>query len=88
MTDNPEPNKNMLIVGINMGVLIAYTFCLRLISPDADSVIGLALIIAIHFVLCMFLANIRKYTKAFLLSAAAVILIGYSTCYIAYGVFH
>jgi hypothetical protein len=34
----------------------------------------------------MFLAIIPNYTKAFLLSALAVVLIGFSTCWMAYSI--
>jgi hypothetical protein len=86
MTDKPEPNKNMLVVGTNMGVLIGYTIYYRLTNPEGEGFIGLAFFIAMHFVICLLLAIIPRYTKAFLLSAAAVVLIGFSTCFIAYSI--
>jgi len=86
MVNNKNSNKNMVVVAINIGLLIGYTLYVRLTSPDNESIIGLAFFIAIHFILCMFLAIIPNYTKAFLLSALAVVLIGFSTCWMAYSI--
>jgi len=86
MTDNKSLNKNMPVVAINMAVLIGYTLYIRITSPDGESVIGLAFIIAMHFMLCLFLAIIPKYSKGFLLSALAVVLVGFSTCWLAYSI--
>lgn len=79
-------NKNMAVVAVNLGLLIGYTIYIRVTSPDGESVIGLAFIIAIHFILCLFLAFIPKYSKGFLLSALAVVLVGFSTCCLAYSI--
>ena len=86
MTVNPHANRNMIIVAINVGILIGYTIYTRMTSSDDESIIGLAFLIAGHFVLCMFLAIFPNYTKAFLLSALAVVLIGFSTCFMAYSI--
>jgi len=86
MADIKSSNKNMIVVGINMGLLIGYTLYIRLISPDGESIIGLAFIIGFHFFLCLLLAIIPKYSKGFLLSALAVVLVGFSTCWIAYSI--
>lgn len=77
----------MLIVGINIALLIAYTLTIRLCSPSAYGGIFVAFLIVIHFLICVLLAAfIKNYRKGFLLSAAAVLLIGFSTCYLAYSV--
>lgn len=79
-------NKNMVVVAINLGLLIGYTIYIRVTSTNGESVIELAVIIAMHFILCLFLALIPKYSKGFLLSALAVVLVGFSTCWLAYSI--
>jgi len=84
MTDQQKSNKNMTIVGINMALLVAYTLFIRIDGGGGEGVIILAGIIGIHFVLCLLLTIIPNMGKGFLLSALAVLLIGFSTCYVAY----
>jgi hypothetical protein len=84
MTDKQKANKNMTIVAINMALLIAYTLLIRIYGGGGEGVIFLAFIIAMHFALCLLLAIIPNLGKGFLLSALAVLLIGFSTCYVAY----
>jgi len=76
----------MLIVGITIVILVGYTLFIRLTSDNGESIIAVAFFIAMHFALCLLLALVPYSRKGFLLSAAAVVLIGFSTCYIAYGV--
>ena len=52
MADIKSSNKNMIVVGINVGLLIGYTLYIRLISPDGESIIGLAFIIGFSFFSC------------------------------------
>jgi hypothetical protein len=77
----------MLIVLINMVVLIAYTLFIRISSHDAYAIIPLAFIIFWHCVICLILGlSWEKFRRAFLLSSLAVILIGFSTCVIAFNI--
>ena len=75
----PAPNKSMLIAGINLGVLAAYTIFLRINNQELI-ILGEAFLIAIQIVICLITA-IFVYRKAFLLSALLVLLIGLSTCF-------
>jgi hypothetical protein len=88
-----KSNRNMIVVAINIAVLIVYTLYLRLTNSDGESILVVALLIAFHFLLCAVIGIIcavivpaRKYMNGFLLSALAVVLIGFSTCYLAYSI--
>lgn len=88
-----ESNRNMIVVAINIAVLVAYTLLIRLTNGGGESILAVAFLIAFHFLLCAVIAIIcaaivpaKKYTKGFLLSALAVVLIGFSTCYLAYSI--
>lgn len=72
----------MLIVGINLLVLAAYTIYLR-INNEELIILGEAFLIAIQLVVCLITA-IFIYRKEFLLSAALVLLIGFSTCWVVF----
>lgn len=72
-------NKSMLIVGINLAILAAYTIFLR-INKEELIVLGEALLIAAQIIICLITA-IFVQRKAFLLSALLVLLIGFSTCF-------
>jgi hypothetical protein len=89
-----KDNRNMVVVAINIAILVLYTLYIRLTSPGGESVLIVALLIAFHFLLCAVIGIIcaaivpaKKYTNSFLLSALAVLLIGFSTCYLAYAIY-
>jgi hypothetical protein len=79
---NQKKDRTMRIVGINVIVLIGYTLWAR-ISAGNDGALMLAFLIAIHFFICLLIAPF-VYSRGFVLSALAVLLIGFSTCYLAY----
>jgi len=88
-----KSNRNMIVVAINIALLVIYTLYIRLTSPDGESILAVALLIAFHFLLCAVIGIIcaaivpaKKYMNAFLLSALLVVLIGFSTCYLAYAI--
>lgn len=77
----------MLIVLINMVVLIAYTLFVRISSHNAYAIIPLAFIIFWHSIICFVLGLVwEKFRWSFFLSALAVVLIGFSTCAIAFNI--
>lgn len=78
----PAPNKNMLIVGINLALLAAYTIFLRINNQELI-ILGEAFLIAIQIAICLITA-IFVYRKAFLLSALLILLIGLSTCFVVF----
>jgi len=75
----PEPNHKILIVGINLAVLAAYTIYFS-INKEELIIIVEAFFIAIQIIICLVMA-IAIYHKEFLLSALVVLLIGFSTCW-------
>jgi hypothetical protein len=87
MNDTPSQKKDkaMLIVAINVAVMIAYTLYIRITDSGGNGVIVLAFIMAIHVLLCLIISPF-KFSKGFVLSALAVLLIGFSTCYLAYSI--
>ncbi|MDN3580409.1 hypothetical protein [Mucilaginibacter flavus] len=72
-------SKSMLIAGINLALLAAYTIFLRINNQELI-ILGEAVLIAIQIIICLITA-IFVYRKAFLLSALLVLLIGLSTCF-------
>ena len=74
----------MQIVGINLCVMFVYSLIIRTVGGNYG-VFLLAIIIGAHFIICTFISPFI-YGKAFLLSALAVLLIGFSTCFIAYSI--
>ncbi len=91
MEEKPLPNKSMIVTTANVVVLIIYTLLLRFTNNDNESIIAVAFIIVFHFILCLIIGLIciaiprsKAYGKGFLLSSLAVLLIGFSTCYLAY----
>ncbi|RYU86558.1 hypothetical protein EWM62_18055 [Mucilaginibacter terrigena] len=80
--EEPEKKKTKthdIIIGVNMLILIIYTIALR-INHDEYNFIVDAMLIALQVVLCLIIA-IFTNARAFLLSAALVLLIGFATCY-------
>jgi hypothetical protein len=80
----PITKPSIVIVGINIAVLIAYTIYFRFIERGQYNIIGVAFLVGIQVALCLILA-IFIYHKEFLLSAALVLVIGFSTCWLAFG---
>jgi uncharacterized membrane protein HdeD (DUF308 family) len=88
-----KSNRNMIVVAINIAILVVYTLLIRLTNTDGESILAVAFLIAFHFLLCGIIGIVcaaivpaRKYMNGFLLSALAVVLIGFSTCYLAYSI--
>lgn len=81
-TENQNKDKTMLIAGINIAIMLVYTLLIRIFGGQYGA-LGLALVIAVHFVICLLISPFI-YSKGFLLSALGVLLIGFSTCYLAY----
>ncbi len=82
-----EMSNNTLAVVINMVLLIAYTLYIRLNDPNADSIFTLVVFIALHFIACFVLAlALKDYRKGLFLASALVLLVGFSTCYLAYSI--
>ena len=87
MEKEKRKDNTMLIVLINTILLITYTLYIRITSNNAEDFIGLAFVIFWHCVICLILGLFwEKFRRAFLLSSLAVILIGFSTCVIAFSV--
>jgi hypothetical protein len=85
MSEDEKFKSQIKIVGINVLVLVIYTSALKLLNPSARGednlgvAIILALLIGIHVLICLILwASLNS--KYWLLSALAVLLIGFSTC--------
>jgi len=83
--EKEKSNKNSLIAGINLGLLIAYTLYIRIAGGSGYSIIFLAAIIFFHFLTALIIYAFTSL-KGFLLSAALIVLIGFSTCVIAYSI--
>lgn len=85
----PGGNANMYVIGGNMLLLVFYTIYIKTNDPNSDSIIALAFIIGFHVLLnivagipLLFFRKLEKYGKACLLSSLAVLLIGFSTCFL------
>ena len=83
MAENSTSKNKIIIVGINLMLLAAYTIYFKL-NPEELIIIGEAFFIAAHVVMCLILA-IFICRKEFLLSALLVLLIGFSTCWVVFG---
>jgi hypothetical protein len=81
----PQRQPKWVVVAINVTVMVAYTVYLRFVDRGQYNIIGDAMLIAIHVVLCLVLA-IFAFSKEFLLSAALVLVIGFSTCWLVFAV--
>ncbi len=81
---NPEKNQKIIIIGVNLAVLAAYTIY-NSVHRDHDGyiVIGEAFFIAVQIIICLITA-IFVCRKEFLLSALVVLLIGFSTCWVVF----
>ena len=80
--ENQKKDKTMSIAGINLGIMFFYTVVIRA-SLGMGGAMLLAVIIAFHIIICLLISPFI-YAKGFLMSALAVLLIGFSTCYLAY----
>ena len=65
----PEPNRKMIIAGINLAVLVAYTIYFWAFDHESLIIFAEAGAIVIQLIICLILA-IFVYRKAFLFSAA------------------
>jgi hypothetical protein len=86
MSEIEKPKPQMKIVGINLLVMVVYTILCRIGSKN-DGFIMVALLVVLHtvgcFIACMVSAIVGRYKHLvgiWLLSALAVLLIGFSTC--------
>ncbi|MDF2432506.1 MAG: hypothetical protein JWP44_2137 [Mucilaginibacter sp.] len=73
----------MIIVLLNIAVLMIYTLVLKPLMKGDYDILLLCALLAVHFVLCI-ITSIFYNTKAYLLSAAIIFLIGFSTCAYAF----
>ena len=81
-----EKGNNYWIVGFNLFAMVLYTIISRVTTGD-DGFIYSAILIALHIILCfissivtVFVPSLKKTSSMWLLSALAVLLIGFSTC--------
>jgi hypothetical protein len=81
--NNSNPNTKMIIVGINLLVLIAYTIYWRVFNNEELIILVEAIFIAFQVAFCLIMA-IFVYRKELLLSALVVLLIGFSSCWIVF----
>lgn len=81
--NNSNPNTKMIIVGINLLVLIAYTIYLRVFNNEELIILVEAIFIAFQVAFCLIMA-IFVYRKELLLSALVVLLIGFSSCWVVF----
>ncbi|BAU53634.1 hypothetical protein MgSA37_01803 [Mucilaginibacter gotjawali] len=79
MEEKKKKDNTMLIVLINIVVLIIYTIVLKSLMKGDYDILALFAVIGTHFVICI-ITSIFYKTKAFLLSAAIIFLVGFSTC--------
>jgi hypothetical protein len=80
----PQRQPKWVVVTINIAVMVAYTVYFRFVDKGQYNFIAIAMLIAIHVLLCLVLA-IFVFSKEFLLSAALVLVIGFSTCWLVFG---
>jgi len=87
MDEEKIKDNTMVVVLINMVVLIGYTLFIRINSHNAYAIIPLAFVIFWHFFICFILGLAwKKFRRPLLLSSLAVVLIGFSTCAIAFNI--
>jgi hypothetical protein len=82
MDEKKKKDNTMMIVLINIVVLIIYTIVLKPLMKGDYDILALLAFLGAHFVLCVIISIFYK-TKAFLLSAAIIFLVGFSTCVFA-----
>lgn len=76
-------NNKMIVAGINLLILMAYTVYFRKFAYEELIILAEAISIFIHVLLCLVLA-IFVLRKEFLFSALIVLLIGFSSCWIVF----
>jgi hypothetical protein len=87
--DDVKPKPNYGIVGINLIVTIGYTALCRLSAGNAKgedmwgSGLFLLMLIGVHMFTCIVIAG-TSGKKEWLLSGLLVVLIGLSSCWIAF----
>lgn len=75
---------NIHIIAINLIILLGYTVALRFFEANEANFIIDALLIFLQFLICILGAGMYgKFRKEFVLSSVLVLLIGFSTCYLA-----
>lgn len=80
----PVSNK-MMVVGINLAILAAYTIFFRWVVNEELIILAEAVVIFLHVILCLILA-IFALRKEFLFSALVVLLIGFSSCWVVFSI--
>ncbi|SEN80707.1 hypothetical protein SAMN05192574_104208 [Mucilaginibacter gossypiicola] len=78
-------NNKMIVVGINLLVLVAYTIYFRWIVNEELIILAEAVFIFLHVLLCLIVA-IFALRKEFLFSALVVLLIGFSSCWVVFSI--
>lgn len=73
----------MLIVGINIIIMVAYTSYTRYEMQGELNIILNAFFVGVHLSICLVLA-IFVFRREFLLSALFVLLVGFSTCWVVF----
>ena len=85
-TQKKSPGSNkMMVVGINLARLAAYTIYFRWGVNEEFIIIAEAFVIFLHILLCLILA-IFAWRKEFLFSALVVLLIGFSSCWVVFSI--
>ncbi|MGF7074806.1 hypothetical protein ABIC84_002749 [Mucilaginibacter sp. 3215] len=85
-TQKKSPGSNkMMVVGINLAILAAYTIYFRWVVNEEFIIIAEAFVIFLHILLCLILA-IFALRKEFLFSALVVLLIGFSSCWVVFSI--
>jgi hypothetical protein len=85
MAEKKDSNSKMIVVGINLLILIAYTIYFRWLAYEELIILAEAVFIFVHVVLCLILA-IFVLRKEFLFSALVVLLIGFSSCWVVFSI--
>ncbi|TFF33615.1 hypothetical protein [Mucilaginibacter psychrotolerans] len=81
----PHREPKWVVVAINIAIMVAYTLYFRFGDQGQENIIAIAMLIVAQVVLCLILA-IFVFSKEFLLSAAMVLVIGFSTCWLVFAV--
>ncbi|WP_413667191.1 hypothetical protein ACEN9X_22100 [Mucilaginibacter sp. Mucisp86] len=77
--------NKMIVVGVNLAILAAYTIYFRWVANEELIIIAEAFVIFLHVILCLILA-IFALRKEFLFSALVVLLIGFSSCWVVFSI--
>jgi hypothetical protein len=85
-TQKKAPGSNkMIVVGVNLAILVAYTIYFRWVVNEELIILAEAVVIFLHVLLCLILA-IFALRKEFLFSALVVLLIGFSSCWVVFSI--